>query len=198
MNEISGGFGPHDGRYKGKFIMKLKKTTAMALSGAVLLSACAHQPVGPTIAVMPAQNKPFQVFQQDQATCKAYADQQTAGAADAANERAVGAAVVGTAIGAALGAAVGGGRGAAIGAAGGAAVGTGYGAQGSSWAQLNIQQRYNVAYGQCMYSYGNQVPGFVPYAYVLPAPPPPPPPGYIYAPPPPPPGYYPPPPPPPR
>jgi hypothetical protein len=56
-----------------------------------------------------------------------------------------------------------------------------------------LQERYNFAYAQCMYSRGNQVPGFAPAGA-----PPPPPPGY--APPgapPPPPGYspgYPPPP----
>jgi hypothetical protein len=53
---------------------------------------------------------------------------------------------------------------------------------------MSVQQRYDVAYSQCMYSRGNQVPGYVqppPPAY---APPPPPPPGYP-PPPPPPPGY---------
>ena len=50
------------------------------------------------------------------------------------------------------------GDGAGAGALGGTAVGAGP-AQG---AQASLQQRYNLAYAQCMYSRGNQVPGFAP------------------------------------
>ena len=173
--------------------------TAAGLAGVALLSACASQPMGPTVTVMPAANKPFEVFQSDDATCRGWANQAVQGQAEAANNRAVGTAVVGTILGAGLGAAIGGGRGAAIGAGSGALAGTAIGANGSQWSQLGIQQQYNAAYEQCMYAHGDQVPGYVAVygapvyaapAYVAPpayaAPPPPPPPG---APPPPPPGH---------
>jgi len=161
----------------------------LAVACAALASACATEPVGPTVQVYPAQNKPFEVFQNDQATCKQYASQQIAGQVDKANENGLGAAVIGTALGAGLGAAVGGGRGAGIGAAGGALVGSDVGAGSSSSAQYQIQHQYNLAYAQCMYAKGDQVIGYRPYSPPVYAAPPP---GY----PPPPPGYPPPPPPP--
>ena len=160
--------------------------------------------MAPTIAVMPAPNKPFDEFQQDSNVCRQWADQQVAGMQDQATNQVVGSAVVGTVLGAGLGAAFGGGRGAAIGAGTGAVVGTVGGAAQAQQTQAAIQQRYDTAYGQCMYARGDQVAGYPPPpAY----PPPPPPPGYnappaAYTPPPPsgypppPPGYPPPPPPP--
>jgi uncharacterized protein YcfJ len=171
--------------------VNLIKTTATGLAAVLALSACAAPPMGPTVAVMPGPNKPFDVFQQDQALCKDYANQQVAGGAERANNQALGGAVIGTLLGAGLGAAIGGGRGAAIGAASGAVVGTGYGMSSSAYANMPIQQRYDVAYSQCMYSRGNQVPG---YYYQAPPSAPPPPPRRA-APPPPPPGAPPPPPP---
>jgi len=152
--------------------------------------------MGPTVQVMPAPNKPFDVFQQDEAYCKSVADSQVAGQVESANNQAVGAGVVGTLLGAGIGAAAGGGRGAGLGAAVGAGAGTAVGANQSERAQYGIQAQYNNAYAQCMYSRGNQVPGAAPPppVYYTPQPPPPgyappPPPGYA----PPPPGYYPPP-----
>ncbi|HVZ08063.1 YMGG-like glycine zipper-containing protein [Rhodopila sp.] len=125
-----------------------------------LLTACAETPMGPTIAVMPAPNKPFDVFMTDQAVCKQFAEGQVAGGAQSANNRQVATALIGTALGAGLGAAIGGGRGAAIGAASGALGGTALGGVNANQAQLSLQQRYDLAYAQCMYSRGNQVPGF--------------------------------------
>jgi hypothetical protein len=145
------------------------KSAVLAILAA--LGGCATPPLGPSVNVMPGPNKPFDVFAQDQAYCKQYASSQTAGQAQAANNQAVGGALLGTALGAGLGAAVGGGRGAAIGAASGAAIGTDYGANSSAYAQGSIQQQYDNAYSQCMYSRGNQVPGYPPVA--LPPPPPP-------------------------
>jgi uncharacterized protein YcfJ len=179
------------------------KTAAAGLAAAALLNACASPPMGPTVAVMPAAGKPFELFQTDDAACRQWADQATRGQAEATNNRAVGTAVIGTVLGAGLGAAIGGGRGAGIGAASGAVLGTGFGANKSQWSQLGIQQQYNVAYEQCMYARGNQVPGYqqVQGAPIAPTPPgaapplPPPPPRSEPAPPPPPPGAPPPPPP---
>ena len=148
------------------------KTRRLALSAlcATVLGGCASEPMGPTVSVMPAPNKPFEAFQQDQTVCKEYASQQVAGQADSANERGVGAALLSTALGAGLGAAVGGGRGAGTGAALGGVVGTGIGGSSSANAQFGIQRQYNNAYGQCMYSKGNQTPG---YRAEIPASPPP-------------------------
>ena len=165
------------------------RSAAFLLPPLLLLNACASEPMGPTIGVMPAPGKPFDVFQSDQALCKQYASNEVQGGAQSANNRQIGTAVLGTLLGAGLGAAIGGGRGAGIGAGAGALGGTAVGAGPAAQAQGSLQQRYNLAYSQCMYSRGNQVPGFVPAG-----PPPPPPPGYApppgYPPPPPPPGYY--------
>lgn len=162
--------------------MRSLKRPATILVPLLLLNACATEPMGPTIAVMPAPNKPFDVFQSDQAVCKQFASSQVQGGAQQANNQQFGTAVLGTLLGAGLGAAIGGGRGAAIGAGAGAVGGTAVGAGPAAGAQYSLQQRYDLAYAQCMYSHGNQVPGYQP----------PPPPGYSPYPPgypPPPPGY---------
>ena len=163
------------------------RTAILLTATAGLLAGCVSPPMGPTIPVMPGQNKSLADFQQDESACEGYANQRTAGGAEAANNQALTEGVLGTVLGAGLGAAVGGGRGAAIGAASGAVVGTAVGANSSEWAQMSLQQRYDYSYAQCMQTKGDQVPGMRhPRRY------PPPPPGYG---PPPPPGYGPPPPP---
>jgi hypothetical protein len=159
------------------------KAPAAALASILLLDACASQPLGPTVNVMPGPGKPFEVFQQDQAICRNFADQQVQGGAQQANNRQVGTAIVGTLLGAGLGAAIGGGRGAGIGAGAGALGGTAVGAGPSQRAQYSLQQRYDMGYSQCMYSRGNVVPGYAPPGAPPPNYPPPPPPSY------PPPGY---------
>lgn len=142
----------------------------LAFSG--LLAACATTPQGSTVPVMPAPNKPFEVFANDQAVCSQYAQQQVSGQAQSANQQAAGVAVLGTLLGAGLGAAIGGGQGAAIGAASGALGGTALGAANSQNQQARIQQQYDNAYAQCMYAKGNQVPGTAPVSAVPPPPPP--------------------------
>ena len=139
----------------------------------MLLSACAQTPMGPTVPVMPAPGKSLEAFQMDQGQCKLFADQAVAGQAQNANLRGLGTAALTTALGAGLGGAIGGGRGAGIGAAGGALGGAGFGGMTSSREQLSIQEQYNNAFAQCMYTRGNQVPGMGP---VMAQPPPPPPP----------------------
>ena len=132
-----------------------------------LLAGCAATPMGPTVQVMPGPGKTFEAFQADLATCKYFAAGQVQGQADAANQRAAGGAVLTTLLGAGLGAAIGGaagnaGAGAAIGAATGAGGGALYGANASTGVQYSIQQQYDNAFAQCMYSKGEQVPGFAP------------------------------------
>jgi hypothetical protein len=84
-----------------------------------------------------------------------YASQQIAGAPEQANAQLVNGAIVGTLIG------------------------TGAGSSGATWTQMTAQQRYDIAYMQCMYAKGNQVPGYTvvavaPTPYRYPPPPPPP------------------------
>src|SRR5579862_8834510 len=61
--------------------MEIMKSRLVAACGAValLVGGCVQQPAGPTVAVMPAPYKPFEVFQQDQATCMQYGNQMVAG-----------------------------------------------------------------------------------------------------------------------
>jgi hypothetical protein len=141
---------------------RIDPRAAGALALMVSLAACVAPPVAPTIPVAPGPGKSFDAFNADQASCQQYAYQATAGGAYAANNQAVGSAIIGTALGAGLGAAIGGGRGAAIGAASGAALGTVAGAGGASYAQMSLQQQYDVVYGECMMARGNRVPGFAP------------------------------------
>jgi hypothetical protein len=138
----------------------------------LLLSGCAQTPLGPTVQVMPGPGKSFDAFTYDQAGCKQFAEGAVAGQAQNANTRAVGAAAIGTVLGAGLGAAIGGGRGAAIGAGSGAIAGTSLGMGSSANEQYGIQQQYDNAYAQCMYSKGNMVPGFGPMMVSAPPSPP--------------------------
>jgi len=140
----------------------------------LVLSGCAQTPMGPTVQVMPGPGKSFEAFTFDQAGCKQYAESSVAGQAQNANNRAVGAAAIGTVLGAGLGAAIGGGRGAAIGAGSGAIAGTSVGMGSSSSEQYGIQQQYDNAFAQCMYSKGNMVPGYGPMMVNAPPPPGPP------------------------
>jgi YMGG-like Gly-zipper len=167
--------------------MRKPSKILVALGSILLFAGCATRPAGPMVRVLPSPYKPFEVFQQDHYECERWADDSIAGQADRANNRAVGTAVVGTALGAVLGAAAGGGRGAGIGAAAGAVAGTAVGAGQSQDQNYSLQRRYDIAYAQCMYARGNQVPGYgVPQG--PPAPPPPPRGRNLPPPPPPPPG----------
>ena len=151
--------------------MKYVVVTCAGLTLAALLSTGAAAQMAPTIQVMPAPNKPFPIFQQDDANCRQWASSQTAGAQQQANGQVAGGLIGGATLGAGIGAAFGGGRGAAIGAGSGAIAGTAVGADASAQTQAMAQQQYDNAYGQCMYSRGNQVPG---YQAPAAAPPPPP------------------------
>ena len=155
--------------------MKSLKATILACAALLAASACTPAPMAPTVAVMPAPGKPMEVFQQDDGLCRNYAYNSIGGpnAQQQLNNQQLGSAAVGTLLGAGLGAAIGGGRGAAIGAASGAAAGTIYGANQNAYSGMSMQQQYDIAYSQCMYTRGNQVPGFSPPPnYPYPPPPP--------------------------
>ena len=140
--------------------MRTAKTVILAAGAAALLAGCAMQPTGPTVRVMPAPYKPFEVFERDQFECEDYAGRSVAGEAQAANNRGLGAAALGAGLGLALGAATGDGNAASFGAVAGGTAGTVIGADRSEREGYGIQRRYDIAYAQCMYSKGNQVPGF--------------------------------------
>jgi outer membrane lipoprotein SlyB len=130
-----------------------------------VVSACATVPTGPSVMVLPGAGKPFDQFQLDDMVCRQYAQQQVGVApGQAATQSAVNTAALGTAIGAAAGAAIGAatghpGVGAAVGAGGGLLTGTAAGAQAGAVSSGALQQRYDIAYVQCMYAKGDQVPG---------------------------------------
>jgi hypothetical protein len=143
--------------------MKRIDPRAAAAAAIVLaLAGCVAPPLVPTIPVAPGPGKSAEAFNGDMAVCQQYAYAQTAPAAAAANQQAVGNALVTTALGAAIGGAVGGGRGAGIGAASGAAFGTLANAGGAGWAQLSLQQQYDALFASCMAGHGDRVPNFAP------------------------------------
>ncbi len=80
-----------------------KMTFVVTVATLIALAGCAMRPMGPSVAVMPAAHKPFDVFQQEMSICKQYAEQQVSGQAEAANAQAVGTAFLSTGLGAALG-----------------------------------------------------------------------------------------------
>lgn len=135
------------------------KTTL--LLAALLIAGCASLPSGPRVAVMPSPGKPLDLFTAEDRQCRNYADQAIGlPPRDAAAQSMVGSAVAGTAIGAAVGGLAGGNRGAATGAAVGLAAGTVSGANQAAYSGEDAQRRYDIAYLQCMYAKGNQLPGY--------------------------------------
>jgi hypothetical protein len=146
----------------------------------ILLGGCATMPTGPTVMVMPGPGKPFEVFMADDGLCRQWAQQQIGGASPSqtSNQNLATGALVGTAIGAGLGALIGSasgdaGAGAAIGGGAGLLTGTaiaGPPAYESGW---QLQRRYDIAYQQCMYAKGNQIPGVAVHRSQVYSPPPP-------------------------
>ncbi len=135
-------------------------TTSLVLTG------CAPMPTGPSVAVMPAAHKPFEVFVQDDTLCRSWASHSIGiPGHDAAARQLLASTVAGAAIGAAAGALAGGHGSAGGGAAVGTAIGASVGAGQSSATAWNAQQRYDIAYQQCMYSKGNAVATFGAGAY---------------------------------
>jgi hypothetical protein len=157
------------------------RSLALAAPLALLLGACATIPTGPSMMVLPGSGRSFEQFQGDDALCRQWAMQQTGITAQkAAGDSMVTSAAVGTLIGAAAGAAIGAvagnpamgaAAGAGVGLLGGTAAGAGYGDTSAH----AVQRRYDVAFMQCMYAKGHQIPvsrGAVPYSSTRPTPPP--------------------------
>jgi hypothetical protein len=153
------------------------------------LGGCATIPKGPSVMALPGPGKTFEQFQTDDAICRQWAAQRIgASPQEVAQENTAKGAAVGTVIGAGLGAAIGAasghaGAGAAIGAGSGLLVGAASGADTGRYYGWEAQRRYDIAYTQCMFAKGNDVPGMVRRTYRYRRVPPPPPPGSGYEPP---------------
>lgn len=128
---------------------------------ATSLLGCAQMPAGPTAQVMPGPNKPFEVFVADDKLCRDWAHSRIGGpGSDAAGQRFAAATTTGVVLGAAAGALIGGNHaGAGVGAALGGMTGAAVGSDQSHYTAGSAQRRYDIAYQQCMYAKGNQVPG---------------------------------------
>ncbi|HEV8584101.1 MAG TPA: glycine zipper family protein [Methylomirabilota bacterium] len=161
------------------------KAAFLAVPLGLLLVGCATIPTGPSVMVLPGTGKPFDQFQIDDAACRQWALQSVGVTTQKASSDSLATgAVVGTAIGAAAGAAIGAaagspGIGAAAGAGAGLLGGTAVGGGYADRSVQSVQRRYDIAYMQCMYAKGNQIPvsrGAVPYNSMRNQSPPPPPP----------------------
>ncbi len=157
-----------------------RKRGLLLLFTLVVLSGCATTPTGPMVTVLPAPGKPFEVFMADDAVCRQWAQQSIGGASPSqtSNQNLATGAAVGTAVGAAMGAAIGAATGnaaagAAIGGGTGLLGGTAMGSNAGSASEYTLQRRYDIAYQQCMYAKGNQIPGVVRQPAQTYAPPPP-------------------------
>lgn len=98
------------------------KPAILSLAALLSFTACATAPTGPSVMVLPGTGKPLELFQADDAACRAWATQNV----------------------------------------------------GSDPVYPEAQRRYDVAYQQCMYAKGNQIPGMraaTPYRYLPPPPP---------------------------
>lgn len=150
----------------------------------VLISGCATKPPGPSVMVLPASGKSFDSFSADDLSCRQWAESQTGWKAnETTNQNLLSGSGIGALLGAGLGGAIGStsghfGSGAAIGAAAGMIGGLAASSNQANVAGNEVQRRYDIAYQQCMYSKGNQIPG-IETKYRRYAPPPPPPQGYI-------------------
>ena len=129
-------------------------------------------PMGPRVAVMPAPGKPFDLFMAEERMCRQYAEQSIgASPNEVASKNAIGATAAGVAIGTTVGALAGGREGAPVGAAVGLVAGSSAGSNQAAYASRDAQWRYDIAYEQCMYAKGNQVPGYQLQQQIPPPPP---------------------------
>ncbi|MEF8700679.1 MAG: YMGG-like glycine zipper-containing protein [Candidatus Accumulibacter sp. UW20] len=140
-----------------------KMTWLPPLAATFLMGGCMSVPTGPTVMVLPGQQKSLEQFRSDDIACQQYALTLVTPAGDAAVNRAAGTTAASTAIGAVAGAVIGSasgqaGQGAAIGAGTGLLFGSAAGGNTVYLSSYDLQRRYDVAYVQCMYTRGNQVP----------------------------------------
>jgi len=153
--------------------------TILAVGAALTLAGCAVTPTAPTVMVLPGAQTSQAQFQADSMECQQQAQALLAGNVQAANDQAAANVVVGTVVGAAIGALMGQGSyhpsdAVAWGAGTGLLIGSTAAGGSSQASSYSLQQRFNIAYAQCMYLRGNQVPGQVrPRTQIQAVPPPP-------------------------
>jgi len=143
----------------------LRTRSCVALTMALAATGCAvAPPTGPTVLSVPGSGKDFAQFTQEDANCRQYAQAQIGygSPAQAADDSAVGSAILGTGLGAAAGAVLGAaggnaGVGAAIGAGTGLLMGSAIGAGNAQASGAAVQRRYDIGYAQCMSANGNKV-----------------------------------------
>jgi len=145
--------------------MALRPAQAAATLACLLaLAGCVSVPQGPTVAVMPGAGKSLEQFSADAGVCQQFAQSAIAGAGQAAQDQAAANAAGGAAVGAVVGAMLGAvsgqaGAGAAWGAGTGLMFGSAAAGNAGAASSYALQRQYDVAYMQCMYTRGNQVPG---------------------------------------
>ncbi|NOT10748.1 MAG: hypothetical protein HOP23_02770 [Methylococcaceae bacterium] len=138
----------------------LRFSTVLMMTVLWGVSGCVSLPNGPSVMVLPGTGMSFDQFQNDDFNCQQFASRQVGGTTpnQAGVNSGVATAAIGTAVGAAAGAAIDGGHGAAVGAGTGLVAGSLIGAGAASNTMYGVQQHYDVAYIQCMYAKGHQVP----------------------------------------
>ena len=78
------------------------KRAVLTLAIISSLAACVSAPTGPTIAIMPREGKPFEVFQQDDQQCREFAANAIKDTSNAALKEGATSAAIGAALGAAF------------------------------------------------------------------------------------------------
>ena len=145
-------------------ICRSPRTIAVVASSCAVAACAVPPPRGPTVMALPREGQSLTVFQQQDQQCRNHAAAAIGflPPGQGGTQAAVGSAAVGTVLGAAAGAAIGAaagnpGAGAAIGGATGLVGGTAVGANNAAASEFDLQTRYNIAYSQCMYAFGNTV-----------------------------------------
>ena|SRR5579863_4246574 len=141
--------------------MAFPRTIAAAMAAVTLLGGCATDPIEPSVTVASADKKSPEAFQEDQAVCEAYANQQISDYADNP-PLTLAYIMVGGTLFPGLGWAWAGERGVVGGGVLGIGGGAWLGESEEEKARANAQKRYDLAYQQCMYVEGNKVAGFEP------------------------------------
>lgn len=141
--------------------MAPSRTPTLAVAAAALLAtACATAPSGPSVLVLPGSAKSFEQFRGDDVECRQFANVQVNGTTPdrAAEHSGVKSAAIGTAVGAVAGGLIGGHDGAASGAGAGLIIGALAGTGAAQGSRRSAQQSYDHAFQQCMYAKGHKVP----------------------------------------
>ena len=126
--------------------MRFALVAATGAAALLALTQIAAAQFYPTAPASPPAGKPYEVFQQDDATCRQWANQQVAYAQQQAGNQVAGGAGAGAVGGAVIGGLLGGGRGAAIGAGAGAVTGGAAGAANAQATTYYAQQRFEGLY----------------------------------------------------